>query len=106
MFKIIKKINVSGIKRLNLNNDKRDYSIKIKTNGIGLPKHHVGRMMLNNWNKAPAYITDKTNVILISTKNYDILTSGGDFNETTVVKKNRKLTKINYGRIPRDNGLI
>jgi hypothetical protein len=43
----IGEINITGIKQLNLNND-RDYNIKIRTNGIGLPNYHVGWMKLNN----------------------------------------------------------
>jgi hypothetical protein len=61
-----------------LNHDK-DYNIKIRTNGIGLPNYHVGWMRLNNGNKALAYLTDKTNVVLIPTKDYDILISTEDF---------------------------
>jgi hypothetical protein len=78
----IGEINVNGIKQLNLNRDK-DYSIKIRTNGIGLPNYHVGWMKLNNGNKALAYITDKTNVVLIPTNDYDILISTDNFTGIT-----------------------
>jgi hypothetical protein len=74
----IGEINVNGIRQLNLNNDK-DYNIRIRTNGIGLPNYHVGWMRLNNGNKALAYLTDKTNVVLIPTKDYDLLISTKDF---------------------------
>ncbi|MDR1126923.1 MAG: hypothetical protein LBL06_02220, partial [Treponema sp.] len=47
----IEEININSIRQLNLNNDK-DYNIKIRTNGIGLPNYHVGWMILNNGNKA------------------------------------------------------
>jgi hypothetical protein len=70
-------INVDGIKRLNLNTD-RDYAIKFRTNGIGLPNYHVGWMSLSNGNKALTYITDKTNVVLIPTNEYDVLISSNE----------------------------
>ncbi|WP_461248080.1 PH domain-containing protein [Treponema sp. R6D11] len=78
----INEINVDGIKQLNLSNDK-DYRIKIRTNGIGLPGYYVGWMRLNNGHKALVYIKDKTNVVLIPTNDYDVLISGGD---VTVIK--------------------
>jgi hypothetical protein len=75
-------INVNGIRQLDLNNDK-DYNIKIRTNGIGLPNYHVGWMKLNNGNKALVYLTDKTNVVLIPTNDYDVLISTDDFTGIT-----------------------
>jgi hypothetical protein len=79
---LIGKINVNGIKQLKLNND-RDYSITYRTNGIGLPNYHVGWMALNNGNKALVYVTDKTNVVLIPTNDYDVLISTDDFARIT-----------------------
>jgi hypothetical protein len=78
----IEKINVNGIKQLNLNND-RDYNIKFRTNGIGMPNYYVGWMRLNNGNKALVYLTDKTNVVLIPTNDYDVLISTDDFTGIT-----------------------
>lgn len=78
----IGEINVDGIKQLNLNND-RDYNIKFRTNGIGLPNYYVGWMELNNGNKALVYLTDKTNVVLIPTNDYDVLISTDDFTGIT-----------------------
>jgi hypothetical protein len=78
----IGEINVVGIKQLNLNND-RNYNIKIRTNGIGLPNYHVGWMKLHNRNKALVYLTDKTNVVLIPTNDYDVLISTDDFTGIT-----------------------
>jgi hypothetical protein len=71
-------INVDGIKQLNLYNDK-DYNVKIRTNGIGLPNYYTGWMKLNNGNKALVYLTARTNVVLIPTNNYDVLISFDDF---------------------------
>jgi hypothetical protein len=78
----IGEINIDGIKQLNLNNDK-DYNIRIRTNGIGLPNYHVGWMKLNNGNKALVYLTDKNSVVLIPTNDYDILISTDDFTGIT-----------------------
>jgi hypothetical protein len=36
-------------------------------------------MILNNGNKALVYLTDKTNVVLIPTNDYDVLISTNDF---------------------------
>jgi hypothetical protein len=43
----------------------------------------VGWMKLNNGNKAWVYVTDKTNVALIPTNEYDILISTDDFTGIT-----------------------
>ena len=83
----IGEINVDGIKQLNLNND-RGYNIKIRTNGIGLPNYYVGWMKLNNGNKALVYLTDKTNVVLIPTSDYDVLISTDDFTGITETLNN------------------
>jgi hypothetical protein len=83
----VEEIDVNGIRRLDLNND-RDYNIKIRTNGIGLPNYHVGWMKLNNGNKALVYLTDKTSVVLIPTNDYDVLISTDDFAGITDALKN------------------
>jgi hypothetical protein len=71
-------INVNGVKHLNLKEDK-DYNIRIRTFGIGLPNYYVGWMRLNNGNKALVYLKDRQNVVLIPTNKYDILVSSDDF---------------------------
>ena len=84
------KINLAGIKKINLVND-HNYDIKYKTNGIGLPNYYAGWMRLNNGGKAFVHLTDKTNVILIPTEEFDILLSINDFDkikETLSSKKN------------------
>ncbi|MDR2392536.1 MAG: PH domain-containing protein [Treponema sp.] len=73
----IEELHINSIQQLNLNNNK-DYNIKIRTNGIGLPNYHVGWMQLNNDHKALVYLTDKTNVVLIPTNDYDVLISTDD----------------------------
>jgi len=72
------KINVRGLRQLNLYNDK-EYDVKIRINGIGLPYYYVGWMKLNNGNKSLVYLTDRANVALIPTDEYDILFSTDDF---------------------------
>jgi hypothetical protein len=74
----LEKINVNGLKQLNLHNDK-EYDPKIRVNGIGLPNYYVGWMKLNNGNKSLVYLSDRTNVALIPTDDYDILFSTDDF---------------------------
>jgi hypothetical protein len=76
----LEKINVNGLRQLNLQNDK-EYNPKIRSNGIGLPNYYVGWMKLNNGNKSLVYLTDRTNVALIPTDEYDILFSTDDFDE-------------------------
>jgi len=71
-------IDIDGIKQLNLKKDK-DYNIKSRTFGIGLPNYYIGWMRLNNGNKALVYLKDRTNVVLIPTNAYDILISSDDY---------------------------
>jgi hypothetical protein len=78
----IEDIKVNDIKQVDLHNE-RDYGIKWRTNGIGLPHYQVGWMQLNNGNKALVYLTDKTKVVLIPTNNYDVLISTDDFTGIT-----------------------
>ena len=74
----IKKINVNELRKLNLYNSE-GYNIKKRANGIRLPNYYAGWMTLNNGNKALVHITDKRNVLLIPTDEYDILFSTNDF---------------------------
>jgi hypothetical protein len=74
----LNEINIDGIKKLNLYENK-EYNIKIRTNGIGLPNYYVGWMKLNNGNNALVYLTDRTNVVLIPVKGYDVLISVNDY---------------------------
>jgi hypothetical protein len=73
-------IDPNGVKSLNLRDERnKDYRAKLRTNGIGLPGYLVGWMRLHNGHKALVYITDKTNVALIPTANFDVLVSTDDF---------------------------
>ena len=94
------KINVAGIKKINLLND-HDYNIKHKTNGIGFPNYYAGWMRLNNGDKAFVHLTDKTNVVLIPTEEYDILLSINDFDKIKEILETMKYDwnkKIVYRR--------
>jgi hypothetical protein len=73
-------INLEGVKSLNLHEERdKNYRITARTNGIGLPGYWVGWMILHNNHKALTYITDRTKVVLIPTKDFDILISTDDF---------------------------
>jgi hypothetical protein len=68
-------IDVSGAKVLNLDLDK-DYQLKWRTNGGGLPGFSLGWFTLQNGEKALAFVTDKSSVIYIpTTDNYSVLLS-------------------------------
>ena len=85
----LEKINVNKIRNLNLYNNK-EYDVKGRTSGISFPNYHAGWMKLNNGNKSLVFLTDKTNVILIPTYDYDILFSTKDFDK---IKKLLSKTK-------------
>jgi hypothetical protein len=69
------KIDVAGIKVLNLELDK-DYIPKWRTNGGGLPGFSFGWFKLQNGEKALAFVTDRSSVIYIpTTEDYAILLS-------------------------------
>jgi len=73
-------IDLNGVKSLNLREERnKDYKVSIRTNGIGLPGYLVGWTRLHNGHKALVYITDRTNVALIPTSNFDVLVSMDDF---------------------------
>ena len=75
----LEKINVNGLRLLNLNHDS-EYNVKFRSNGIGLPGFYAGWMRLNNGNRSLVFLTDRTSVVLIPTAGYDILFSTNDFN--------------------------
>jgi hypothetical protein len=83
------RINAAGVRNFNLLED-REYNIKIRINGIRLSNYSAGWMRLNNGNKALVYLTDKTNVALFPTDEYDILFSTDDFDRIKEIlnKKN------------------
>ncbi|MDR2798923.1 MAG: PH domain-containing protein [Treponema sp.] len=70
----LKNILIDGIKQINIEENK-EYDISIRTNGISVPYFKSGWMRLENGKKALTFITNKTNVVLIPTKDYLILFS-------------------------------
>jgi hypothetical protein len=70
----IENIRIDEIKKIDLDKN-TEYSIKMRTNGISIPKFKSGWMRLKNGEKALAFITDKNNVLLIPTKDYSLLFS-------------------------------
>ena len=70
----INDVLINEIQTINLNQNK-DYSISIRTNGIGLPNFHIGWMRLNNGKRALVYLTNRENVLLMPTKDFVVLFS-------------------------------
>ena len=70
----LENIRIEGIKSVNLEIE-TEYSLLIRRNGISMPNFKAGWMKLKNGEKALAFITDKTNVVLIPTNEYNILFS-------------------------------
>jgi len=76
----IEDIDLSGVKSLNLREERdKDYRVTLRTNGIGLPGYLAGWTKLHNGHKALVYITDRTKVALIPTKEFDVMISTDDF---------------------------
>jgi hypothetical protein len=73
----VEKIHLDGIRPLDMNKD-AGYTVKWRTNGIGLPGYRVGWMRLSNGNKALVYLTDSDGVALLPTDDYDILINTDD----------------------------
>jgi len=76
----LENITLSGIRAIDLN-ENRDYSISRRTNGTSLPNVTLGWMRLRNREKALVFITDKSRVLLIPTKDYLVLFSLNNIDE-------------------------
>ena len=76
----LENIRIDGIKQINLEKDK-EYNFSMRTNGISMPKFRSGWMRLKNGEKALAFVTDKTNIVLIPTNEYQILFSMDNIDE-------------------------
>jgi|GEM_PF-1126233 len=79
----IENIAVDEIKTINLY-ENPEFDISIRTNGTRLPNVSLGWMRLKNSQKALVFITDKTNVVMIPTKDFIVLFSmnnAGEFKE-------------------------
>ena len=76
----IENIHINEVRAINLNED-TDYGISLRTNGTRLPNVSIGWMKLKNGQKALAFITDKTNVVLIPTKEFVVMFSMNNIDE-------------------------
>jgi len=75
--RLIPKENIAGenAKIINLNTSPQ-YKPRIRTNGVGLPGYSEGWFKLKNNEKALLFVTDRSNVVYIPTKqDYSILLS-------------------------------
>jgi hypothetical protein len=71
-------IEIDGVKVVNLNVEK-DYQLKWRTNGAGLPGYSAGWFKLQNGEKALAFVTDRNSIVYIPTSdNYSVLLSVQD----------------------------
>jgi len=67
-----------NVKIIDLNADP-EYKPRIRTNGIGLPGYSEGWFKLKNNEKALLFVTDRSNVVYIPTKqDYSVLLSVSD----------------------------
>lgn len=74
-------INTEGVRVIDLNLE-RDYQLKWKTNGAGLPGFSEGWFKLQNKEKALVFVTDRSSVVYIpTTGNYSVMLSVRDANE-------------------------
>jgi len=66
-----------NVRILNLNIE-REYRPRLRTNGIGLPGYSEGWFRLENGEKALLFVTDRSNIVYIPTKEgYSVLLSTG-----------------------------
>ncbi len=78
--RFIPKEEITGenVKIIDLNAD-LEYKPRIRTNGIGLPGYSEGWFKLKNNEKALLFVTDRSNVVYIPTKQgYSVLLSVSD----------------------------
>tara|TARA_B100000315_G_scaffold214356_1_gene212894 strand:- start:25 stop:474 length:450 start_codon:yes stop_codon:yes gene_type:complete len=79
-----------NVKIIDLNAD-LGYKPRIRTNGIGLPGYSEGWFKLKNKEKALLFVTDRSNVVYIPTKqDYSVLLSASDPEEFYQVTKQWK----------------
>ena len=83
-------ILIDEVKTINLD-ENPEYNISLRTNGIRIPNVTLGWMRLNNRQKALVFVTDRTSVILIPTKDFVVLFSMDKTEE--FIKEIRNLRK-------------
>jgi hypothetical protein len=71
-------LRIDAAKLIDLTRD-REYGLRMRTNGVGLPGYSAGWFKLNNNSKALAFITDKRRVLYLpTTEGYVLLLSVSD----------------------------
>ena len=70
----IENILIDEVKAINLN-ENPEYNISLRTNGARMPGIALGWMRLTNKQKSLVFVTDRTSVILIPTKDFVVLFS-------------------------------
>ena len=71
-------VDFTGVRAMDLNVEK-NYQLKWRTNGTGMPGFSVGWFKLQNSEKALAFITNRSSVVYIpTTDNYSVLLSVKD----------------------------
>ena len=70
----ISDVLLSQAQTINLIQNK-DFNVRIRTNGIGLPNFLSGWMRLNNGQRALAFLTNRENVLLLPTADFVLLFS-------------------------------
>jgi len=73
-------ILIHDVKAINLY-ENQEYAVTYRTNGIRLPNISLGWMRLKSGQKALAFVTDKSNAVLIPTKDFVILFSMNNIEE-------------------------
>jgi len=76
----LENIMIDGIKAISLDHD-TDYDLSFRTNGTALSQFKSGWFRLKNREKALVFITDKSSVVLIPTKEYVLLFSMDNIDE-------------------------
>ena len=76
----LENILIDEIKPINLS-ENSDYQLSFRTSGVNLANVKMGWMRLKNKSKALVFITDKKNVALIPTKDFQILFSMNNIDE-------------------------
>ena len=76
----IENILINEIKAINLN-ESQEYAISYRINGTRLPNLFLGWMKLKSGQKALAFVTDKSSVVSIPTKEFVVLFSMSNIEE-------------------------
>ena len=77
----LSELNIEAARVVNLYRE-RDYQLKWRKNGIGMPGYNAGWFQLQNSQKVLAFVTDEKEVVYIPTENgYDLMFSVNEAEE-------------------------